>query len=267
MREERNRAIGVFDSGVGGLTVVRSIRRCLPNEKIIYFGDTARVPYGNKSPEAVKRFSREIMEFLRSKGVKMVVAACNTASSLALPSLKREYPVPIIGVIDPGVREAVRISKNRRIGVIGTNSTIDSRAYDRGIKKIAPSCRLFSKSCPLFVPLVENRFLTDPVTYQIAERYLRDMKKKRIDVLILGCTHYPLLKKVIGDVLNDITLVDSAAAVAKTVKEVLNRKNMAADSRRRRADVKCFVSDDAGRFKKTACIFLREEIRVKKVAL
>lgn len=267
MKSRQNRPIGVFDSGVGGLTVVRSVRRRLPNEDIIYFGDTARVPYGNKSRTTIKRFSREIVDFLVKNHVKMIVAACNTASSLALPSLKKKCPVPVIGVIAPGVKEAVRLSKNRRIGVIGTDSTISSSAYEKELAKIDPSCRLFSKSCPLFVPLVENRFFSDRVTRQVAGKYLTELKKKRIDTLILGCTHYPLLRKVIGHIMKDAVLIDSASAVAKEVKRILAERKLETVAGKTRPAVKCFVSDDAEGFKKTAGIFLREKISVKKVVL
>ncbi len=267
MKPGRNRPIGVFDSGIGGLTVVKSLRKLMPGESIIYFGDTARVPYGNKSAETVKCFSREIMDFMLEKNVKMIVVACNTASSLALSALKREYTLPVTGVIAPGVKEAVRITKNGRIGVIGTDSTISSRAYDKELKRRDRKCRLFSRGCPLFVPLVENRFFSDPVTYDVAGRYLSELKKRHIDTLILGCTHYPLLKNAIGDIMKKVNLVDSASSVAKMVKQEMDKRNIGADRKKRNASVKCFVSDDAEGFRRTARIFLREKISVKKVAL
>ena len=262
----RNRPIGVFDSGVGGLTVLRSIRSQLPAEDLVYYGDTARVPYGNKSRSTIIRFSREIMDFLVKKNVKMVVVACNTASSLGLLSLRRSYAVPITGVIGPGVKEAARFSKSGRIGVIGTDSTISSGAYDRALKKTGKDYRLFSRSCPLFVPLVENRFYNDAIACQVAERYLSMLKKRRIDTLILGCTHYPILKPVIKKVMDGVRLVDSSHAVAKEIKNILHSKNMGS-WRKRKGRVRCFVSDDVEGFRRMSKIFLREDIHVMKVVL
>jgi len=247
--------------------VARSIRRQLPDEDIIYFGDTARVPYGNKSRAAIVRFAREIMAFMTEHRVKMVVVACNTASSLSLPSLKKAYRVPVIGVIDPGVKEAVRVSKSGRIGVIGTRSTVASGAYDRELAKFGPPYRLFSKSCPLFVPLVENRFSNDRITYEVARRYLKGLKAKGIDTLILGCTHYPILKTVIKKVIGNVRLVDSSSAVAGEVKRAFLEKAPEACRRNRRGRMKCFVSDDAEGFRRIAGMFLKEKINVKKVAL
>ncbi len=263
----RSRPIGVFDSGIGGLTVVRSLRRYLPNEDIIYFGDTARVPYGNKSKTAVIRFAREIMDFMTAKKVKMVVVACNTASSLSLPTLKRNYKVPVVGVIIPGANEAINMSRNRRIGVIGTKSTVASGAYEKEIRKIDRRCQIFSRSCPLFVPLVENRFFADPITRHVARIYLSGMKKKRIDTLILGCTHYPLLKGIIGQVMGETRLVDSALAVAKEVKNSLLENNMEARRRGRKGETKYYVSDDPCGFQRSAGIFLKEDIKVSRVTL
>jgi len=265
MKSRKNQAIGVFDSGVGGLTVVKSLRKHLPNEDIIYFGDTARVPYGNKSRETVKKFSREIIEFLIGRGAKIVVAACNTASSLAVPAVKKEYSVPVLGVIDSGARVAALASKNGRIGVIGTDSTIMSRSYDRALKKCDASCKLFSRSCPLFVPLVENEFSKDPVTRTIAKRYLKYFDGKGIDTLILGCTHYPILKTAIQGIMKKVTLVDSATGVAKSVVKVLEENDLRAKTRKRDARIQCFVSDDPAGFKKVANIFLKEKFNVKKV--
>jgi glutamate racemase len=267
MKSRRNRPIGIFDSGVGGLTVAKSIRRELPEEDIIYFGDTARVPYGNKSRATIIRFTSEIMAFMTKKKVKTVVVACNTASSLSLPFLKKTYNIPIIGVINPGVKEAVRISRNKRIGVIGTRSTVASGAYDRELAKIGRSYRLFSKCCPLFVPLVENRFINNRITYEVAQRYLKEIKAKGIDTLILGCTHYPILRAVIKKVMGNVRLVDSSSAAAKEVKETFSKKKLETCRRGRPGRMKCFVSDDAESFRKIAGIFLNERISVKKVVL
>ena len=247
--------------------MVRSIRKQLPGEDIIYFGDTARVPYGNKSRATVVRFSREIMGFMIKNRVKMVVVACNTASSLSLSYLKRTYPVPVVGVIAPGVREAVRASKSGRIGVIGTSSTISSGAYARELRKADASCRLFSESCQLFVPLVENRLVNDKITYQAARKYLKGIKAKRIDTLILGCTHYPLLKTVIKKVMGKVKLVDSSSAVAGEIKEMLEKKDLTARRKNRNGKMKCFVSDDVCGFRRASGIFLKEKVSVKKAVL
>jgi glutamate racemase len=262
-----NNPIGIFDSGLGGLTVVKSMREYLPEEDIVYFGDTARVPYGNKSAPTIKRFSREVMDFLVKKRVKMIIAACNTASSLAIPALSKEYKVPVMGVIVPGVLDAASVTKNNRIGVIGTVSTITSKAYDKAMKKIKPEAKLFGKSCPLFVPLVENKFINGSVTRQVVDIYLKDLKKKRIDTLILGCTHYPLLKHVIGSTMKGVNLVDSARSVVRSAKKTLKENGLMREKGKRRSVIKCSVSDDPHGFKRTAGIFLRENISVKKVVL
>ena len=202
--ELRNLPIGVFDSGVGGLTVAREIFRNLPNEKIIYFGDTARVPYGNKSKETIIRYSRQISKFLLSQNVKAIVIACNTASALALNELKEEVDVPVIGVVEPGARAAAAATKNGRIGVIGTEGTINSGLYTEFIKKIRPDCEIFGQPCPLFVSLVEEGMIDDEVTITMIHRYLDKMiEENNIDALILGCTHYPLLRTIIAREIGD----------------------------------------------------------------
>ncbi|MGB3111515.1 MAG: glutamate racemase, partial [Candidatus Omnitrophota bacterium] len=244
MKSRKNRPIGVFDSGVGGLTVVKSIRRLLPREDIIYFGDTARVPYGNKSRSTIMRFAREIMAFMMAKRVKMVVVACNTASSFSLPRLSKDYPVPVMGVITAGVKEAVRISKSGKVGVIGTRSTVSSGSYEKELARIDKTCRVYSKDCPLFVPLVENSFFSDPITYEVARKYLGGLKKKRIDTLILGCTHYPLVKNVVKDIMGDVRLVDSSIAVARDVKEALIKEGLQTGSRKKKGRTRYYVSDD-----------------------
>ena len=267
MKSLRSRPIGIFDSGVGGLTVARSVRRQLPNEDIIYFGDTARVPYGNKSKATIIRFSREIMDFLIRKKVKMVVVACNTASSFSLPTLRKNYDVPVLGVIAPGVKEAMAVSETGRIGVIGTRSTIKSRSYEKELKKHrVHKKRIFTESCPLFVPLVENKFASDPIARQVAEKYLKGLKTKHVDTLILGCTHYPILKSVIAKVAKGTRLVDSSVAVAKEVKRVLEEEGL---SKRRKAKGKmeCYVSDDVENFRSISSIFLKENMKVKKAVI
>jgi glutamate racemase len=215
--------IGIFDSGIGGLTVVREVLQQLPNERIIYFGDTARVPYGPKSPDTVRRYSREITEFLTSQDVKAIVVACNTATAHALPMLQRESPVPVIGVVEPGARAAVAASRRRELGVIGTAGTIGSGAYERAIRAIAPDAHVVARACPLFVPLVEEGWLDAEATRLIAREYLTPLQAAGIDTLVLGCTHYPLLKPLLADVLGpDVVLIDSAHETAAEIARVLD---------------------------------------------
>ncbi len=219
--------IGVFDSGIGGLTVVREIMRQLPNESIIYFGDTARVPYGPKSPETVLRYSREITGFLLDQGVKAVVVACNTATAHALPALQAEHDLPIVGVIDPGSRAAAKATKTNRVGVIGTFGTIKSRAYERAIEAASPDAEITALACPLFVPLAEEGWLDTEATRLIAHEYLDPMANAHVDTLVLGCTHYPLLKGVIGSVVGrDVRLIDSAEETASETGAILRERGM-----------------------------------------
>lgn len=261
-----NRPIGIFDSGIGGLTVVREIIKCLPNENIVYFGDTARVPYGTKSPHTVIKFSVENTLFLLRFKVKLIVVACNTSSSYSLPILKDDFKVPIIGVIIPGAEEATKVTKCGRIGVIGTAATIQSAAYEKAIKNINPTQKVFSQACPLFVPLVEEGYLNHKITYDVARMYLKPLKDKGVDTLILGCTHYPLLKEVIKDVMGkDVTLIDSAKQVACHVKEVLAWENLLSKSKKK-AKYKFYVSDEPHKFTKSGERFLGQKIKfVKKV--
>ena len=195
---EKERPIGIFDSGVGGLTVTREVMRNIPEERIVYFGDTARVPYGSKSKETILRYSRQIVRFLLSQEVKAIVVACNTASAFALEEIRHELSVPIIGVVKPGAKVACAATKNNRIGVIGTKGTIASGLYTEFIRQIRPDAEVIGKACPLFVPLVEESMMKDPVTEEMARRYLAALKEQDIDTLILGCTHYPLLRSMIG---------------------------------------------------------------------
>jgi glutamate racemase len=214
----------VFDSGIGGLTVVHEVMRQLPCESIIYFGDTARVPYGPKSPDTVRRYSREITGYLVEQGVKAVVIACNTATAHALPALRAELPVPVIGVVEPGARAAVAASGSGRIGVIGTMGTINSGAYERAIRAITPDATITTRACPLFVPLVEEGWTDHEVTRAVAREYLAPMANANVDALVLGCTHYPLLKRVIADILGPVVrLIDSAEETAAETARVLDR--------------------------------------------
>lgn len=216
------RPIGVFDSGIGGLTVVKQVMSLLPGESLVYFGDTARIPYGSKSVEVVKRFALEDSFFLLEKNVKMIVVACNTASAIAVRFLKKVLPVPVTGVIQPGVRAAACRSRRGRIGVIGTTATVRSSAYYRELLEMNPRCQVISRACPLLVPLVEEGWIEDEATYLIARRYLQPLIDNRIDTLILGCTHYPLLKNVIQRIVGDeVALIDSGVETAARVQEML----------------------------------------------
>ena len=221
----RDLSIGMFDSGIGGLTVLREVRRLLPRERIIYLGDTARVPYGNRSPETVRRYSLENAQFLLSKGIKMLIVACNTSSAIALPALKRRLPVPVVGVIDPPAREAVKRSREKRIGVIGTRATIESRAYVRAIRRLDPSVEVFSRACPLFVPVVEEGLEADEVARVIVEKYLHEVKAAAIDVLLMGCTHYPILEPQIRKILGrGVYIVNSGRETAQEVRRMLEKQ-------------------------------------------
>ena len=260
------RPIGIFDSGVGGLTVFSEVEKALPREEIVYFGDTARVPYGTKSKETVTKFSVENVEFLMKHNVKLVLVACNTASSLSLDFLKRCFRVPIIGVIEPGARNAAASTRNNRIGVVGTNATIISGAYEKAVKKISPKIAVYSQSCPIFVPLVEEGWIDEPVTYDIASIYLKKLKDKGIDTLILGCTHYPLLKNVISSVLGGkVLLVDSAREVAKEAMNILNVSGLLNENSGN-VEHKFFVSDEPEHFIRSAERFLKRKMKCVKKA-
>jgi glutamate racemase len=241
-------AIGVFDSGIGGLTVLRELLRTLPGESFVYFGDTARVPYGTKSAETVLQFSRENVRFLLDQGVKFVVVACNTASAEAVPIVKDEVPVPVTGVIGPGVRAAVKRSKGGHIGVIGTAGTIRSKAYQDGIRQLAPSAEVTAKACPLFVPLVEEGWIDNEVTEKVADTYLAEFREAGVDTLVLGCTHYPLLSGVIQRVVGTkVQLVDSAVETAKEVRAQLEAEDLRAGGGQ--GELAVYLSDIAPNFK------------------
>lgn len=264
IQTDRNAApIGVFDSGVGGLTVAREIMRNLPNEHIVYFGDTARVPYGSKSKDTVIRYSRQIIRFLQSQKVKAIVIACNTASALALETVEEEFDVPIIGVLKAGARAAADATVNKKVGVIGTESTINSRMYNKFIRELDPQIQLYGKACPLFVPLVEEGWLKDPVTEEVARRYLDELLEEDIDSLILGCTHYPLLRTLIRGVVGEkVNLVNPAYETAKELECLLEREGIA--NRGTKAPVnepyRFFVSDAADKFRHFANAILPYDI-------
>jgi len=252
-----DQAIGIFDSGLGGISVVRALMNLLPHEHLIYFGDTARVPYGSKSRETVIRFSHQISSFLVEKKVKMIVVACNTASAVALRSLQENFNLPVVGVIEPGSRAAVNHAKHRRIGVIGTAATIRSGAYGSAIRNLDPEMDVVDQPCPLLVPLVEEDWPHDDVVQSVLENYLHIFKQNKPDSLILGCTHYPYLKKAIQQVLGEeVRLVDSGEETAAEVQKVLHNLNLinleAGDPGRH----KFFVSDFPQQFEETASRFL-----------
>ncbi len=252
MNDIREAPIGVFDSGVGGLTVVREIMRQIPQERIVYFGDTARVPYGTKSQETVLRYSRQIVRFLRTRNVKAIVIACNTASAYALESLQKEIDIPIIGVVKPGARVAVRETPGKNVGVIGTEGTVGSHIYRDYIQSLCPEAQVFEKACPLFVSLAEEGWWKDPITEAVAERYLQEMKERKVDTLILGCTHYPLLRSTVRKVMGEeIVLVNPAYETAIDLRELLQQKHMDNQGHNKMEEnpYEFFVSDAADRFK------------------
>jgi len=218
----KNKPIGIFDSGVGGLTVVKQIFKRLPDEEIVYLGDTARVPYGTKSPETIKRFAVENADFLMKFKVKLIVVACNTVSSTSLDILREKFSIPIVGVIKPGAEKAVQITRNNKVGIIGTYTTVKSKAYEKEIKRFSKDIEVMSKACPLFVPLVEEGWLKEEITFSIVKKYLKPLMARKIDTLILGCTHYPLLKSVISKVAGkEVKIIDSASSVADEVHNIL----------------------------------------------
>lgn len=256
-----NNPIGVFDSGLGGLSVARHLRQLLPNERLVYFGDTARVPYGTKSGPTVVQFALETATFLLQFEPKLIVAACNTASALALNELQRELPVPVIGVVEPGARAAVRLAQGRPAAVIGTEATIGSDAYRKAIRAIAPAQPVITKACPLFVPLVEEgRTADDPVVKLAVETYLTPLREHGIEVLVLGCTHYPLLREAIAACLGpEVHIVDSGRETSLAVQRHLaehHSLSAASDG----GSIYCYVSDNPARFRQVGSRFLNEPI-------
>lgn len=262
------RPIGIFDSGIGGLTVAKEILKALPNESIIYLGDTARVPYGTRSKEVITEFAKELTKFLLKRNVKALVVACNTISAVALEEIEKISTVPVIGVVKPAAKKAVQVTKNKRIGVIGTQGTIQSRAYENGIKKLNPNIKVFSVGCPLFVPLAEEGLHNDKVTKLVAEDYLQDLTVSKIDTLILGCTHYPLLLQAIADTVGDgVILIDSAKPTVEELKRILEEKNLLSNGNSFSHEF--FVTDAPDRVYDVAGHFFGGELKskLKKVTL
>lgn len=253
--------IGVFDSGIGGLTVVKHLSKVLPIEHIVYFGDTARVPYGSKSNATVIEYSIQDTNFLLHKNVKIVVVACNTASSIALPDLQKKFKVPVIGVILPGANLAVNETQNGKIGVIGTRATINNQAYSKAIKKINNKIEVFEKACPLFVPLAEEGWTHHRATYEIAEEYLKELREKEIDTLVLGCTHYPILADVIQEVIgSNVKLIDSGVATAEVIKSEIYKSGLQSASTVQ-GNLDLFVSDIPTKFQEVAELFLGKAVK------
>lgn len=255
----RDSALGLFDSGIGGLTVLQKIIETLPKENTIYLGDTARAPYGTKSDETVLRYSLENSEFLVEKHVKLLVVACNTSTAIALERLRTRFPLPVIGVIEPGVKKALAKSKSKKIGVIGTEATIQSGAYTKALRENSAKVEVYSRACPLFVPLVEEGWTENAVVQMTVKAYLGSLKQSGIDTLILGCTHYPLLKDAIRSFLgNRVYLVDSAEEIAKEVSAVLKRESLV--RKNGRGNHSFFVTDAPDRFVKVGQRFLGEKV-------
>lgn len=264
----KEKPIGVFDSGIGGLTVVKRLSSVLPNEHIVYFGDTARVPYGSKSNATVIEYSIQDTNFLLNKNVKLVVVACNTASSIALPELQNKFQVPIIGVIHPGAQMAVNETSSGKIGVIGTRATINNQAYLKAIKNLNKKIEVIEKACPLFVPLAEEGWTHHQATREIAEEYLKELRQKKIDTLVLGCTHYPILSDVIQEVIGkNVKLIDSGIATAEVVRNEIHRLGLET-THKEHPNLDLYVSDIPNKFREVAELFLGRKVNgVVKVDL
>lgn len=268
---DRDAPIGIFDSGVGGLTVLKEIFKLLPFENGVYFGDVGRTPYGGRSKDIITQFTRQDVNFLIEQKVKFIVCACNSASSVALEEIRDDYPVEIIGVIEPGARAAAERTRSGKIGIIGTHATINSNAYAKYIHAIDPKMKVFSLACPLFVPLAEEGYIDKEATYYIAVDYLQTMKDVDVDTLVLGCTHYPLLKHVIGDVMgDDVLLIDSGEETARAARDILSASNLlnpaASQTPCPEGEQKYFVSDVPERFSGVASRFLGREVnRITRV--
>lgn len=257
--EERERAIGIFDSGIGGLTVLRALTKLLPNESLVYLGDTGRTPYGTKSADVVRRYSFENTAFLIDKQVKLLVVACNTSTALALDALRQRVEVPVVGVIEPGARAAVRATRSRKIGVIGTEATIRSGEYTRALRRLRADLEIYTRACPLFVPLAEEGWVDNEVAARTARLYLTSLARSGIDTLILGCTHYPLLAGAIRAVMGSrVRLIDSGVATATVVREVLVGAGLL--RRRGTGETSFFVTDAPERFVKVGARFLGAQV-------
>lgn len=262
MTESAAAPIGVFDSGIGGLTVVRALRDTLPNESIVYLGDTARVPYGSKSPDVVRRYARNCAQFLVDKGAKAVVIACNTATAHGLQEVRSALPIPVLGVIEPGARLAAASSHTRHIGVIGTEGTINSGSYQRALARLAPDARVSVAACPLFVPLAEEGLVHHAATRMLAEEYLAPLLADGIDTLVLGCTHYPLLAPLLQDICGPtVTVINSATVVAQELQQMLAHHDIQAAAPKDHVADKFYATDVSQRFARVGGAFLGDVIR------
>lgn len=257
--------IGLFDSGIGGLTVAREILRNLPHEQIVYFGDTARVPYGSKTRETVVRYAEQIMRFLLTQNIKAIVIACNTASAYAIDDISAQAGRPVIGVVEPGAVMAAQATENKRVGIMATAATIESRSYDKAIARIDPAVQTFGQACPILVPLVEEGWIDDPVTIEVLKRYLHPLLEKDVDTIVLGCTHYPLLRKVIRRLVGDkVHLINPAYETAQALKKLLEEKKLLREKPAEegaRYPYRFFVSDNAERFADFAQSILPVDVR------
>lgn len=261
-----NRPIGVFDSGLGGLTIVRELRKNLPHEKIVYFGDIARLPYGIKSKQQIIEFSKQNSAFLSKQKIKALVVACNTSASVSMPTLRKNFKLPIVDVIGPAARRAVQLTQTGRVGIIGTTATVESKAYDRAIHRLAPKVKVFSAACPLFVPLVEEGWTQDGVAASTIKKYLSPLIRQNVDVLILGCTHYPMLKGKIQQFVGPrVKIVDSALPTVNFLKEVLHCQGHLAKVNGKKGGLEIFVSDFPRNFVRIGEKFLGQKMNPVKV--
>jgi len=251
-----DKPIGIFDSGMGGLTVLAALRRTLPQEDFIYLGDTARVPYGSRSARTVERYSIEVADYLMHQGIKMLVIACNTATAHAYEALRQKLSVPVVGVIEPGALALLQATRNRRVGIIGTRSTIRSGSYEQALKARDPDLSVFSKACPLFVPLIEEGWLDKKITALVIEEYLSEMVREEIDSIVLGCTHYPLLRPAIQKIYPDLQLIDSSIEVARTVATELIKKGMQRPDTRERGRLRILLTDVTDQLRQLEQLFL-----------
>jgi glutamate racemase len=267
LSDKNDYPLGIFDSGLGGLTVLKELCSMLPDENIVYLGDTARVPYGIRSPATVTRYSFECIKFLLQKEIKILVIACNTVSSISLPEIKKTLEIPVVGVIEPGARAAAEATKNKKIGVIGTEATIKSKAYSKAIGYISKEIEVYEHACPLFVPLAEEGWTEDIIAFLIADKYLTSIKEKGVDTLVLGCTHYPLLKNVIQKAMGDAALIDSAVETSKVVRDVLLKNGLERQSTLP-PKRKYYVTDSPEKFRTLGEKFLHSSIDdIEKIAL
>jgi len=258
-RNSNDRALGIFDSGIGGLTVLKEISSILPSENVLYLGDTARVPYGIRSPETVTRYSFECTDFLLHENIKLLVVACNTVSAISLPAIRERVSIPVIGVIEPGARAAVNSTRNKKIGIIGTETTIRSSAYLKAIKALDSRVDAFGLACPLLVPLVEEGWTEGDIAERVVERYLMNIRHHNADTLVLGCTHYPLLKDVIQEVMGSVALIDSAVETARVVRDVLADSGML-QTKKKPSKIRYFVTDSPEKFISVGERFLKGKI-------